>query len=128
MIQNFDKFFESKNKKIELKGLASEYLVYLMDDNIIVEIFEGNDNVYEIKIQIDYRKAKWNKLLIWSNIKDDIVPFIELLQLKGYQILTNIGFMDGKDIIHYHNLSEIDDNDFQRKLQIMFNAIIISVI
>ena len=128
MIQNFNKFFESKNTKIELEGLVNEYLVYLMDDNIIVEIFEGNDNVYEIKIKIDYRKAKWNKLLIWSNIKDDIVPFIELLQLKGYQILPNIGFMDSKGIIHYHNLSEIDDNDFQRKLRIMFNAIIISVI
>ena len=132
MIQNFYNFSEGVNTKIELETLVNEYLAYLIDDKVNVNIIQRipgfDSNVYEIRIELDYERVKWTELLIWSNIKDDIVPFIQILQLKGYQILPDIGFKDSNYRVHYHNIEKIDNDDFQRELRIMFKSIYIRVI
>lgn len=70
------KLFENF-KDIDFEDLCNNYLAYLKDEDFDVYINELSDR-YSITI----RKEDWGKLFNWDDVKDYLLPFLEMLSDK----------------------------------------------
>lgn len=89
------KFFESFGNseiKEELQNFCNENLAYLLDEGFEVRvIWTPNCDAWRIKFSKigerypDLRKVERSKSFYWRDIKDDFIPFFEMLDTK-YEI------------------------------------------
>lgn len=94
------KFKESKEG---LKELIEQYLAYILDD-ISLEITEGILFKSDLNVILSS-----NKSFYWKDIKNDIIPFIQILEENGYEFIRltlNTWYFGQKE----YNLNEILDD------------------
>lgn len=72
------KRFNESNEE-DIKVLIEQYLAYILDD-MDLEII--NDRVFKNDITIILSN---NSSIYWKDIKDDIIPFIQILKDNGYE-------------------------------------------
>lgn len=109
----FNESKEPEQSKI-LNSFCVNYLAYLLDDgfkiNVVTRHYNPSDpssfnstlseSEYRISIKNSYASfGTRNKKFTWDSVKDEIVPFIEILNEK-YKI-NNIKFITPKDKANY---------------------------
>ncbi len=80
-------FNESLNR-VELKEFCDMYLSYLLDKpHFNLNILSSSEEISTIKINdnIDFDTFSGDKIFNWSDVSDDFIPFIEVLD-KSYKI------------------------------------------
>lgn len=115
---NEDKF-SLKNEDIEdeLRELCNDYLSYLIDSGFYINIFSANDTY--ITISKKENNSITHPIFSWLDVKDDIIPFIEILKsnykidndsicLSGYQPAKLTQYSKN---FYINELEEIPDND-----------------
>ena len=85
-----ESFNESANED-EVKDFCSDNLAYLTDDDFSLSVYKYGDGVIEIMLN----KNEGN--FGWLDIKDDFIPFIELLKSK-YNITNTEGYKSSSSL------------------------------
>lgn len=118
----FNESKEPEQSKI-LNNFCLNYLAYLLDDgfkiNVVTRHYNPSDpssynstlsdSEYRISIKNSYASfGTRNKKFTWDSVKDEVVPFLEILNEK-YKI-NNIKFVTPKELDKYiNNTLEYDD-------------------
>ena len=84
----------------DLEIFCKENLAYLIDEGFKVNV----DRTYkEVKIQIhNFYFPNWTKFT-WDDVKDDVIPFLEILREK-YSFFEDIKFVSEDQHYNYFNL------------------------
>lgn len=137
----FNESKESKQSKI-LNDFCLDYLAYLLDYGFKINIVTRNhnpsdpssfnstlsDSEYRISIKNSYASfGTRNKKFTWESVKDEIVPFIEILNEK-YKV-NNIKFVTPKELDKYINntleYEDIIDDEFSFSKEIVKIEIVV---
>lgn len=112
------KIFEEYDNDIEIQNFSNDYLAYLIDKGVKVivrreiggncRIFIGNlNNSIGSYINFDHKANTIG--LKWSDIKDDIIPFISILKDK-YNVNNNIRIRQLNNYPSFNNSKELTYN------------------
>lgn len=130
-LKTFENLDDREDDVEYLDSLIDDYLAYLLDDgySIFSNYVKPNDYYY---ISLWKKSSDSNKVTYFNfnDIEDDIIPFIELMQTKGYKFtdceftLYNNFKTDGRLTYSADSLlnstTEPDINSFKLK-QVYFN-------
>ena len=82
----------SRAKREELKDFCETYLAYLMDDSI-KELKVGKPTLLQTEKYVCYNvEIYFNKSVHWDQIKDQFIPFLQMVQKEYVGRLTLIFF------------------------------------
>lgn len=79
--ERFDGISSSK----KLRELTKNYLAYLIDDGLEIDIELGDENILTLILN------RYGNSFNWSDIKDTFIPFLQIL-LENYNIKDRIRF------------------------------------
>lgn len=105
---------EKEHKDIEksLRDFCNVYLIDLVDTGFVFDIIYI-PNLYSIKLVIWKRKRLMANSFKWSEVKDNFLPFYEMLKYHykiDYQIFNNQPkYLEFSDDRYYHD-TEVNDN------------------
>jgi hypothetical protein len=109
------KIYESFNQKNLFFDLCNQYLPFLLDDGF--EIFNDIDNsilftVILCKPGYGLDEYTYDYLdFTWNDVRNDFIPFVEILKIKGFNILK-IRIDYGKQSYDItNNLEEFQTNE-----------------
>jgi hypothetical protein len=117
---------EKEQHRIELLNFSEQNLAYLIDKGIRVSCYNSSfDEKETVSIYID-KIISDKKKYHWSDIKDDIIPFVYLLNEKYKVDNVSIRYYNHKDTKHnikdiINDTVEISDNDYVSTIMISVN-------
>lgn len=113
--------FNDEKRIAELKNLCDTYLAYLIDQGFKVEVFPFMESTYD-KIKFTYECGEFS----WDNlgtktpfIKDDFIPFLQMLKEKyyfEYLIITDKHYKEHRVRIVDNNKLDLESLELLRKM------------